>query len=657
MKIWLLAIPLVLCANLLAETITIGQDAILNQGLPIEPVARYTYSQQLFMADEIGCGGIITSLGFHYNVSSNLFFEGNRQWKIWLGHSARTNMSAGWVPIDSLSLVFDGLLNQSDFLAGLPGNGWLQMALSTTFNYTGNSNLILAVDENGSDYGSTSDDFLSTNNATQLAVQFQSASLNPDPNSPPISGFTYKTHRSNLQIGIEALHYIPVQPNPANGASGVAIDGNFSWQSLCQSFSLSLGTHPDSLQVVASSHPLPFWQPETPLLHNKQYFWQVTGNYYGQQFPSPIWSFSTCTEDISPPQQLSGYYNGTVAVLSWQAPLVGNVHYYKVYRNSAFYTSGAESNFQDSAVLPGLTYYYYVTAVNPSGNESGASNLISLTIPPAPPDALLYQGFEPCSSFSTLIPNWQNLDLDNSPTWAWDNVSYPHEGENLPWLCFAPSETTPPLSGYSPYLGTKMLMAMSALSPPNNDWLISPAINLGQNPSLSFYARSAVADFGLERLRVLVSTTTSSPSSFTPLHASPYLSLPIAWTPYNYDLSAYQNQRIYLAWNCVSVDAFALFLDEIKVVSTGGWVNNSDEYISSPAFRTYPNPCSESFKVDNKSGQAFNLEVYNLKGQRLFRSANLLEFSSNQLQLSSGLYLLRITQNGSSYVLKQVVLK
>jgi len=240
-------ILVILCASLLCETISIGSGTVLNQGLPIEPVARYTYSQQLFMADEIGCGGIITSLGFHYNVSSDLFFDGNRQWKIYLGHSNRTVMSAGWVPIDSLSLVYDGMLSESDFTAGLPGNGWLQIALSNTFSYNGNSNLILAVDENGSDYGSTSDDFLCTYEAAQLAVQYQSANYNPDPYSPPVSGFSYKTHRSNLQIGIEALHYIPVQPNPANGSANVPIDGNFSWQSLCQSFSLRLGTHPDSL--------------------------------------------------------------------------------------------------------------------------------------------------------------------------------------------------------------------------------------------------------------------------------------------------------------------------------------------------------------------------------------------------------------------------
>jgi len=650
-------ILVILCASLLCETISIGSGTVLNQGLPIEPVARYTYSQQLFMADEIGCGGIITSLGFHYNVSSDLFFDGNRQWKIYLGHSNRTVMSAGWVPIDSLSLVYDGMLSESDFTAGLPGNGWLQIALSNTFSYNGNSNLILAVDENGSDYGSTSDDFLCTYEAAQLAVQYQSANYNPDPYSPPVSGFSYKTHRSNLQIGIEALHYIPVQPNPANGSANVPIDGNFSWQSLCQSFSLRLGTHPDSLQVVASSHPLPFWQPETPLNYDQQYFWQVTGVYYGQQFPSPIWSFSTSGEDVSPPQQLSCYYNGTAVVLSWQVPLVGNVHYYKLYRNTAYYASGAETNFVDSAITPNLTYYYYVTAVNLSGTESGTSNLASVTIPAAPPEALLYNGFEACLSFSSAIPNWQNLDCDTSLTWSWDNASFPHEGEALAWLCFTPSETTPPLTNCSPYQGSKMLMAMSSLNPPNNDWLISPAIHLGQNPSLTFYARSAFAEFGLERLRVLISTTETNPASFSSLHAASYLSVPVAWTLYNYDLSAYQNQRIFLAWNCVSVDAFALFLDELKLNSTGGWVINSDELIPTAAFGTYPNPCIGSFALDNKSQQPFSLEVYNLKGQCLYRASNLVSFDSTQLLLSSGLYLLRISQNSKHYVLKQVVLK
>ena len=87
------------------EMISIGEGTVLHQGLPIEPVARYSYSQQLYMASEIGVGGVIDTLYFHYQVSSSLFKPGNKDLKVYLGHTDRSTLP-NWIPVDSLSLVF-----------------------------------------------------------------------------------------------------------------------------------------------------------------------------------------------------------------------------------------------------------------------------------------------------------------------------------------------------------------------------------------------------------------------------------------------------------------------------------------------------------------------------------------------------------------------
>ena len=654
----LVASLLLFCLWLSAEIVSIGTGTLLNVGLPIEPVARYSYSQQLFLASEIGPGGMIDALSFHYNVNSTLFYNGNKQWKIWLGHSSQSSLNT-WIPTTSMVLVYDGILPESSFSAGLPGTGWLNVALNSGFNYNGYDNLLLAVDENTNEYGNTSDDFYCTNSGQQLAIQFQSASINPDPENPPATGFNLKTQRSNLKISIQAVHYYPVLPYPANNATGIPIDGDFSWTSVCSGFSLELGTHPDSLMLVASNLTLPLWQSTSPLDYNKHYYWKVTGTYQNQPYPSPLWSFTTCSDAISPPRNLSASAVGLSVQLNWQDPVNGTVQYYRLYRNSALLSSTPNTSWLDTNVQAGNTYYYFVCAIGSDGSESGASNIVSVSIPNNPPVAILTQGFETCAAFSSIIPDWQNLDVDGSLTWAWDNISFPHEGEAMGWLTFAPGSTVPPLTDSPASEGSKMLMAMSSLNPPNNDWLISPAIHPGQNASLSFKARSLTDEFGLERLRVLISTTDAIPASFSAINQGSYLSVPTAWTSYSYDLAAYQNQRVFLAWQCVSFDSFALFLDDIKLLSTDGWVDLEDDFIPLANFCAYPNPAKDSFTIANKSGEPFDLEMYDLKGRKLYSEKGITAFNSSLMQrkLASGIYLLRLSQNGRSQTFKQVLAK
>jgi hypothetical protein len=69
-----------------------------------------------------------------------------------------------------------------------------------------------------------------------------------------------------------------------------------------------------------------------------------------------------------------------------------------------------------------------------------------------------------------------------------------------------------------------MLASICSIPPPNNDWLISPVIYLGTESTLQFAARSAYANFGLERLSVLISNTNDEPGSFVPVQTDAYLS-------------------------------------------------------------------------------------------------------------------------------------
>ncbi len=658
MRLSAIIVYLLLFASLNAEVITIGYDNYLNQGLPIEPVARFTYSQQLFLPSEIGCSGLIASVAFQYNVVSNLFYNGNKNWKIWMGHTSLAELET-WIPVNEMQVVFDNIIPESAFTNGLPGTGWLIINLEEPFYYNGMDALIISVDENSFDSGSTTDDFFCSFCPYHYAIQYLHNTINPDPNAPPETGWTLKNYRSNIQLFIEAQYYAPIQPFPADGAVNIALDTNLSWVSSCSSFSLFLGTHPDSLIQVINHTPNNYWQPDNPFLYHKTYYWQVIGYTNEIEYPSAVWIFSTITEQISPPQNLTGVYNGYAAELNWNPPQTNNQHHYRLYRNASFYATTTNSSYCDDHIQAGQSYYYYVTAVSNSGEESYPSNLITVTIPSQETEQILFQGFENIPAFTEDIISWQNWDLDGNATSEWEGISYPNETNPLGWLCFEPLATNPPLHNHLPYAGNKMLASICAIPPPNNDWLISPAIHLGTNSRLNFVARSAFANFGLERLCVLISNTTSEIHSFTTLNSGSYISVPVQWTNYEYDLSAWDGQRIFLAWRCLSVDAMALFLDNIEVYSNSGWVSNLDILAPQTTIKSYPNPCKGTFILESNITDAFNLEIYNLKGQCLYKERGLKSFDSKRMNsdLANGIYVLKISQGGKVITIKQTVVK
>ncbi|MDE5660648.1 MAG: choice-of-anchor J domain-containing protein [Muribaculaceae bacterium] len=112
----------------------------------------------------------------------------------------------------------------------------------------------------------------------------------------------------------------------------------------------------------------------------------------------------------------------------------------------------------------------------------------------------------------------------------------------------------------TPHSGNKMLMSVASVGTPNNDWLISPRLN-GAGQTVSFFAKAFTADdTPAERMRVLYSTGGTDPSEFTAINSGDYIEVPDIWTEYRFVVPA---GATHFAINCVSADAFALFVDDI----------------------------------------------------------------------------------------------
>ncbi|MCH8010394.1 MAG: VCBS repeat-containing protein [Candidatus Marinimicrobia bacterium] len=151
--------------------------------------------------------------------------------------------------------------------------------------------------------------------------------------------------------------------------------------------------------VVATSPPDTFYT-DTSLTNGTLYYYRITavdsaGN--GSGFSNEV---SGTPQDLTPPAAPTGITatpgDGQVS-LSWSANTESDFYFYKVYRNTAPDTIGFSSiasvfqpntTYNDLAVVNGTIYYYWVSAQDSSGNESGLSVMVS-AIPSAPNPRLL----------------------------------------------------------------------------------------------------------------------------------------------------------------------------------------------------------------------------------------------------------------------------
>ena len=177
--------------------------------------------------------------------------------------------------------------------------------------------------------------------------------------------------------------------------------------------------------------------------------------------------------------------------------------------------------------------------------------------------------FDAYADFVLTFAPWTQYDGDGGATYGITNTTFTNSGYTGSYIIFNPASTTPALTiGYEPYSGAKYAACFNAVtaSAPNNDWLISPPLVFGDSPRISFFAKSITDEYGLERFKVLYSTTGNSYTNFTNYlagSATIYVEAPLDWTLYEYALpAACENTTAYIAIQCVSNDAFLLMVDD-----------------------------------------------------------------------------------------------
>ncbi len=189
-----------------AGQVQIGNGTATNEHLPIEPYYGYSYSQSIYLASDFGTIAAdqrISKIYYNYHWTSN-GNNGCNDWVIYMGTSNATNTDSGWFPINGMTKVFDGSVGL-DAVAN--GDGWLEIALSTPFNYNpSDGNLIIAVDENTPSYTSGSDEFYcSEDTRANVSRYYYNDSTNLDPADPSAQAGTASAFYPNARFQFEDI--------------------------------------------------------------------------------------------------------------------------------------------------------------------------------------------------------------------------------------------------------------------------------------------------------------------------------------------------------------------------------------------------------------------------------------------------------------------
>jgi hypothetical protein len=232
-------------------------------------------------------------------------------------------------------------------------------------------------------------------------------------------------------------------------------------------------------------------------------------------------------------------------------------------------------------------------------------------------NVLLSDDFESYPVFENEnIGDWTMIDGDMSATYGFNGITFNNIYDTMAFIIFNPLQTTPPMATPAPWSaksGSKSIICFAATTPPNNDWLISPQIQLGASGNVvSFWAKSATVEFGQERFKVGVSTGGTAQGDFTTISSGNFVQVGDTWTFFFYNLDAnYAGQNVRIAINCVSNDAFGFMVDDF-VVASG--VVNTEEYTTEKVM-AFPNPANDVLNVISEGEEIVSLSIISMDGK------------------------------------------
>ena len=242
-----------------------------------------------------------------------------------------------------------------------------------------------------------------------------------------------------------------------------------------------------------------------------------------------------------------------------------------------------------------------------------------------------------CSSAATL-PFFEGFESELSECWTLIDA----DGDGNNWYVLNNSQSSQ--GGFVVHSGeghiTSASWASAILTPDN--WLITPAINLSENATLSFWVAGQDPNYAAENFSVYLSTSGTNIDNFNVTLFENQTST-ADMTEYTADLSAYTGNNVHIAFRHHNVsDMFRLNLDDVSISAGVGIADAENNNVS-----VYPNPANNVINV-NATSNISNVEIYTIAGQKVGDfTVNSNHSAISTSNLTSGLYLMKIhTENG-----------
>ena len=284
--------------------------------------------------------------------------------------------------------------------------------------------------------------------------------------------------------------------------------------------------------------------------------------------------------------------------------------------------------------------------------------------------------FESYTDFAISgIGNWQTLDLDLLDTYTtglpdgslytWNNAYAPMAFQVFnPAVAGVSNATTgDEVRNFDPKSGVKYMGAWGGeprsnnqVAEQNNDWLISPVINLtnATGSALSLWVKSLSNSFGLELYKIGVYEGIGTPTAstdFTIISGATEIAAPYPdWEEKGWNLSAYDGKYIRIGIQCVSVNSLMLMVDDFKI--TAATLSNNEVLASQ--FSVLPNPVKDQIRISKGSDfEISNVKISDLNGRVVKTISGNVEVISLE-DLTEGVYMMTI-QSPSGIATKKIV--
>jgi len=289
---------------------------------------------------------------------------------------------------------------------------------------------------------------------------------------------------------------------------------------------------------------------------------------------------------------------------------------------------------------------------------------------------LIEDSFESYDSFTIdSFGEWDGIDLDLLNTYNpsgypdghefWPTASVPQSfmvfdpalagatDENLE--CTADTETR----SFAPRTGSKYVGCWAGVpnsnqqtAVANNDWLISPVVQLGTGNVISFWVKNLSNCYGNERYKVGIYSGTGTPLTSTDFTliggaATPYSASYPNWTVRIVNIPAsFNDQQIRVGIQCVSADAYFFMVDDFKITATTLGVKDN----FNAKFSMYPNPASTVVSIANLDKIAVNAVSISDMNGRIMKTVELGGVDKADIavsDLAAGMYFINIaTEEG-----------